>query len=136
MVRIQGWLLAGPTNVPGDSQTADGGRFSHSELQSLTIFHRCPTYQLRPPPKTRFGEPKSHLQGNARELGEMQGYVLRNTVLPRKKGLIQGTPGNAFLGIGRNTVSRVLFRRRELTEFCGKLGEFRVKLGEFVLAHK
>ena len=35
-----------------------------------------------------------------------------------------------------NTVSRVLFRERELTEFCGKLGEFPVKLGEFSLAHK
>ena len=28
------------------------------------------------------------------------------------------------VGNGRNTVSRVLFRNRELTEFCGKLGEF------------
>ena len=42
------------------------------------------------------------------------------------------------LGNGRNTVSRVLFRRRELTEpeFWGKLGEFCTKLGEFALAHK
>ena len=40
------------------------------------------------------------------------------------------------LGNGRNTVSRVLFRRRELTEFCGKLGEFCEKLGEFAFAHK
>ena len=30
----------------------------------------------------------------------------------------------------------VLFRRRELTEFCGKLGEFCEKLGEFAFAHK
>ena len=37
----------------------------------------------------------------------------------------------ACLGNGRNTVSRVLFRKRELTEFCGKLGEFCEKLGEF-----
>ena len=42
----------------------------------------------------------------------------------------------ASLGNGRNTVSRVLFRRRELTEFCGKLGEFCEKLGEFAFAHK
>ena len=40
------------------------------------------------------------------------------------------------LGNGRNIVSRVLFRRRELTEFYGKLGEFWGKLGEFALAHK
>ena len=40
------------------------------------------------------------------------------------------------LGNGRNTVSRVLFQERELTEFCGKLGEFGEKLGEFALAHK
>ena len=38
-----------------------------------------------------------------------------------------------LLGNGRNTVSRVLFRRRELTEFWGKLGEFWGKLGEFGL---
>ena len=30
----------------------------------------------------------------------------------------------------------VLFRRRELTEFCGKLGEFCEKLGEFAFAHE
>ena len=35
------------------------------------------------------------------------------------------------LGNGRNTVSRVLFRKREFTEFWGKLGEFCTKLGEF-----
>ena len=40
------------------------------------------------------------------------------------------------IGNGRNTVSRVLFRKRELTEFCRKLGEFWEKLGEFALAHK
>ena len=28
----------------------------------------------------------------------------------------------------QNTVSRVLFRKTELTEFCGKLGEFCAKL--------
>ena len=39
------------------------------------------------------------------------------------------------LGNGRNTVSRVLLEKRELTEFCGKLGEFGDKLGEFALAH-
>ena len=42
----------------------------------------------------------------------------------------------AQIGNGRNTVSRVLFRKRELTEFCGKLGEFCQKLGEFAFAHK
>ena len=40
------------------------------------------------------------------------------------------------LGNGRNTVSRVLFRRRELTEFCGKLDEFCEEHGESALAHK
>ena len=49
------------------------------------------------------------------------------TMVNRKQG---------FLGNGRNTFSRVLFRRRELTEFWGKLGEFCEKLGEFALAHK
>ena len=28
------------------------------------------------------------------------------------------------IGIGGNTVSRVLFRKRRLTEFCSKLGDF------------
>ena len=41
-----------------------------------------------------------------------------------------------LLGNGRNTVSRILFRRREPAEFWGKLGEFCEKLGEFALAHK
>ena len=44
--------------------------------------------------------------------------------------------GSYSLGNGWNTVSRVLFRRRELTEFYGKLGEFCEELGEFALAHK
>ena len=33
-------------------------------------------------------------------------------------------------------VLRALFRKRELTEFCSKLGESCEELGEFVLAHK
>ena len=37
-----------------------------------------------------------------------------------------------FLGNRRITVSRVLFLKRELTEFCGKLTEFRGKLTEFL----
>ena len=40
-----------------------------------------------------------------------------------------------ILGNGRDAVSRVLLRKRDLTEFCGKLGEFCKKLGEFALAH-
>ena len=44
--------------------------------------------------------------------------------------------GCANLGNGQNTVSRVLFRKRELTEFYGKLGEFCKKLGEFAFTHK
>ena len=39
-------------------------------------------------------------------------------------------------GNGRNIVSRVLFRKSELTEFYGKLGEFCEELGEFAFAHK
>ena len=41
-----------------------------------------------------------------------------------------------FIGHGRKTVSRVLFRKRGLTEFCAKLGEFHEKLGEFAVTHK
>ena len=37
------------------------------------------------------------------------------------------------VGNGRNTVLRVLFWKRELTEFCG---EFCEELGEFASAHK
>ena len=48
--------------------------------------------------------------------------------------LLQEKP---MIGNGRNTVSRALFRKRELTEFCSKLGEFwEKKLDEFALAHK
>ena len=44
--------------------------------------------------------------------------------------------GKCLLGNGRNTVSRVLFRKKKLTEFCAELGEFWEKLGEFALAYK
>ena len=37
---------------------------------------------------------------------------------------------------GRNTASTVLFRKRELTEFCAKLAEFYEKLGEFAWPRK
>ena len=42
------------------------------------------------------------------------------------------------VGNGQNTVSRVLFQKRELAEFCVKvkLSEFFVKLSEFALACK
>ena len=43
---------------------------------------------------------------------------------------------NVLLVNGWNTVSRVLSHRRDLTEFCGKRGEFCEKLGESALAHK
>ena len=39
-----------------------------------------------------------------------------------------------IIGNGRNTVPRVLFQKRELTEFCSKISEFCEKLGEFALA--
>ena len=53
------------------------------------------------------------------------------TLLGKSTNMLQKVVGN-----GRNTVSRVLFRKRELTEILGKLGEFRAKLGEFALPHK
>ena len=43
------------------------------------------------------------------------------------------TAENHVIGNRRTTVSRVLFRKRELTEFCGKLSEFCDNLGEFGL---
>ena len=39
--------------------------------------------------------------------------------------------GHGTLGNGQNALSQ-----RELTEFLGKLGEFRERLGECALAHK
>ena len=51
-------------------------------------------------------------------------------------GNVLGILDKSNLGNGWNTVSRVLFRKRELTEFCDKLGYFYEKLGEFALAHK
>ena len=43
-----------------------------------------------------------------------------------------------FMGNGQSTVSRVLFRKRKLTEFCAKLGKFCEGLDDFdfALAHK
>ena len=82
--------------------------------------------------------------------GKMRSFCRKNYVhkIPRFRGGgyfgFWGGGGSAdfiftgariFLGNGRNTVSRVLFRKRELTEFCGKLGEFCQKLGEFAFAH-
>ena len=34
------------------------------------------------------------------------------------------TLSGLFVRNGRNAVSRTLFRKSELTEFCGKLGQF------------
>ena len=53
--------------------------------------------------------------------------------MDRKK---RQTSNSAELGNGRNTVSRALLRKRELTEFCGKLGEFCEKLGAFAFIQK
>ena len=51
--------------------------------------------------------------------------------------IVRGTDADlAGISNGRNTVSRVLFRKRELTEFLGKLAEFCNKLGEFAFAYK
>ena len=74
--------------------------------------------------------------------GTKTGTTVRSDVPPERKperGYIhQNHPFTKppFLGNGRNTVSRVLFRTRELTEFWGELAEFCEKLGEFALAHK
>ena len=61
------------------------------------IFHRCPTYQLHLPPKTRFGDPKSPLQGNAGKFREIQVFLSQHIAMPRKRP-IQGIPGNSFWG--------------------------------------
>ena len=58
-------------------------------------------------------------------------WAMSGRMLPQKKAALRPQVGN-----GRNTLSRVLFREGELTEFCGELGEFGEKLGEFALAHK
>ena len=50
----------------------------------------------------------------------------KGTIKKRNRGTFAQTatklPFSVLLN-GRNTVSRVLFRKRELTEFCGKLAE-------------
>ena len=61
------------------------------------ISHRSPTYQLHLSPKTRFGDPKNPLQGNAGNFREIQGFLLNNIEIPRERP-IQGSPGNAFWG--------------------------------------
>ena len=75
---------------------------------------------------TQWGFPKTEMGDHLRNEWGMQWGVPWTS----------STSVASLLGNGRNTVSRVLFRERELTEFCGKLGEFRVKFGEFALAHK
>ena len=64
-------------------------------------------------------------------------YLQSEMTSPQKKCLSVITLDTTVcLGDRRNTVSRVLFQTRELTEFCSKLGVFREKLCEFALAHK
>ena len=53
-------------------------------------------------------------------------FSVRNSVLTFEQG-----KGSLKIRNGRSTVSRVLFQKRQLTAFCGKLGEFGEKLGEF-----
>ena len=62
------------------------------------IGHRCPTYQLRLPPKTRVGDPESPLQGNAGKFcGIWISFLAKNG-----KGQAQGRSRNSgkfILGI-------------------------------------
>ena len=88
---------------------------------------------------------KEHLNSVQRRVsgGYCEGLVpdtvcwtrLRNTWLNVTRVILRQTFWEQ-IGNGRNTVSGVLFRKRELTEFCGNLGEFHEKLGEFTLTHK
>ena len=80
---------------------------------------------------------KSPAKSTTKCLQNSHKHVVKNGVanpLCGKKGTT--VCSKAFLGNGRNTVSRALFRKRELTEFFAKLVEFYKKLGEFALAHK
>ena len=68
----------------------------------LVIAHRCPTYQLHLPPKTRFGNPKTPFQGNAGKFREIQGFRLNNIGIPKKgrsrefREIHSGDPKRAF----------------------------------------
>ena len=84
--------------------------------------------RLSVPPIFDFGQPNSR----SAKVGKSAAFLDH---APVQLGL-SGRNSRKVLGNGRNTVSRVLFRRRELTEFYGKLGEFCEKLGEFALMHK
>ena len=57
------------------------GRFDSTDATG----HRCPTYRLQ-------GNP---LQGNAGKLREIQGFLVKNLVMPPKRP-IQGILGNSF----------------------------------------
>ena len=53
------------------------GRPKRNRTQKIMFMcHRCPTYQLHLPPKTRFGDPKNPLLGNAGKFREIQGFLL------------------------------------------------------------
>ena len=56
--------------------------------------------------------------------------------LNRSAGSCLGRGLFIFTGKWTEYCLRALFQKKELTEFCAKLGEFCEKLGEFVLAHK
>ena len=109
------------------AKRGEGGghiRFLPGPLPFLALFRRQKqmssrspfTFQRMPPLWHR----QDHLKGGVEETAHQCRRVVNLT----------------NIGNGRNTVSRVLVRRRELTEFYGKLGEFCEKLGEFAFAHK
>ena len=100
--------------------------------------HRCPTYQLHLPPKTRRGDPKSPLQRNAGKFREIQGFLLNNIEMPRKRP-IQGTPGVSFWGSqigiwddspGRMTTAKVDMLGPRSNRRCFLNGVFRVVCSE------
>ena len=60
--------------------------------------HRCPTYQLHLPRKRDLGTPKTLSREMPENSGEIQGFLLSNIEMPRKRAN-PGNSGKFVLGI-------------------------------------
>ena len=113
-------------------QAIQGGNFGGNFTGNSNIFGKNGACFRR-----KFGTQKKNFGG---KFAFCRGATLRHNFRQLSATLHGSVPGalnvvhpscNPFLGNVWNTVSRVLFWKRELTEFLGELGEFAKALGEF-----
>ena len=150
----------GPRQVPEQSVCLSSPKNNDSQRRDRILLHllgRC-THKMRqktvekgkhPVEKIQKMNPVKTERQNCRFLSLVMVERVRSLVVfslpgPRPHERANPSPAPSALRWAKSpitnrwlgTVSRLLFRNRELTEFSGKLGEFAEKLGEFASAHK